>query len=293
MDFDQYLSKIENILKKYYPIEDFNQISRILDPEDLQEYNKLTQALETSFDGKRELESFQSLMGGKFPYIIKKEEQTPYNGYYDDSDDLKWKSSTTIKTAKKAVDMCLYALEKGNLLQATKCLDIIEKCQDNFKNKDGSYNYGGEGYDEKIIAYIREKTNDFSLNKLNYTQAEDDLTWLVGDMIDKKIENIQQEISNLADTPLTKEVSEHLKGLQQEIIKLEKAFYRESDYEKKVNKGKEQEQEAFAPHKYSVDLTPEKEKELKLKMQEKLNAEMQKMLADDNHTEKDLDSKVK
>ena len=97
--------------------------------------------------------------------------------------------------------MCLYALEKGNLLQATKCLDIIEKCQDNFKNKDGSYNYGGEGYDEKIIAYIREKTNDFSLNKLNYTQAEDDLTWLVGDMIDKKIENIQQEISNLADTP--------------------------------------------------------------------------------------------
>ena len=203
MNYDRYLNEINNILNKYYPVEDVN----VLSDEDKKRYNQLVAYINNNGDykAKTKLSYIIRVTKGQFPEI--------HDEYY---------YYEVITTAKNAIDVCFNALQTNNFEQLNKSMDIINGA---YKRLNTAVFAPGKKTDvDDVNEYMVNKANEmFNLSLSDYSQI--DINNLMEFLVSSKMSKLRDEIAKLDKDSIILENDERKHELQDELEYIEKQYY--------------------------------------------------------------------
>ena len=221
MDYEQILNDIEKILNNYYPIIDLE----FLNDEDKKKYYELTNIINQSNDIelKRRLDKLKTIMSGHINKIDK------FDDYIAKND-----CRIVYNQAKKAVDMCIFALNNNNIKQLNECVAIYQDC---LSNLDNSLDYNN--YSEQLRNYISNKAEQISRKSLGYITK--DFKSMIDVIINHKLRELNKEIYKMENDIKRVDNEINKKYIQEQLEKMELQYFGTEKYkqQRENNEGKD------------------------------------------------------
>lgn len=212
MNYEQVFDEIEKILNNYYPIYDFEKLS----DQDSKRYKELTEIIKQSdnIEIKRRLDGLQMVMSGSLSEIDK-----------FDSDIAKNDCRVVYNQAKKAVDMCIFALNNDNITQLKMCITIYQKALHNLDSA-----WGAGNYPEQLKQYISNKAEQISRKNLGYITT--DFKSMIDVIVNHKMRELNKEITKMSHDIKIFDNEKKKKYLQERLEQMEFQYFGTEKYKK-------------------------------------------------------------
>ena len=207
MNYDRYLNEINNILNKYYPVEDVS----VLSDEDKKRYEQLVGYIKNSSNRaiKGKLDYIIDVAMAKFPKI----EDCIYEEYYISE----YYRGLGVSIAKNAIDVCFYDFQTNNFGQLKKSMKVVNEAYEMLRQV-------GESYVSDVNKYMLDRAQEFFNFSLN-DASQIDINILMDFLISTKMSKLRDEIAKLDKDSIILENDERKNELQDELEYIEKQYY--------------------------------------------------------------------